>query len=190
MTAPLVEIDGVHKRFAGDGTARPAPGSVSATVPEAAVTGLIGPDGAGKTMLMRLVAGLAVPDSGTVRVFGRPAAALGPADRVDLGYLPQGTGLYADLTVDENLRLHADLRGVAPDGRARRIADILGRLDFAPFRARPAGKLSGGMAQSWRSPARWSRRPAFSCSTSRARASTRSPGASSGRSCAPCPGTA
>src|SRR6056297_521245 len=147
MTGPVVRLANVDKRFAGVAGRAAALEAVSAEVPEAAVTGLIGPDGAGKTTLMRLVAGLSLPDAGTVRVFGRPAEALGAADRRALGYLPQGTGLYTDLTVLENLRLHADLRGLGRGDRARRIDELLGRLDLAPFRARLAGSLSGGMAQ-------------------------------------------
>ncbi|MGM0585115.1 MAG: ATP-binding cassette domain-containing protein [Pseudomonadota bacterium] len=149
MTGPaaLVEIEGVSRAFTRDGRAVPALREVSARVPEGSLTGLIGADGAGKTSLMRLIAGLLRPDSGQLRVFGAPPLALDADRRRAIGYLPQGAGLYSDLSVAENLRLHADLRGLAGPRREARMGELLERLDLAPFRARPAGKLSGGMAQ-------------------------------------------
>ncbi|MBX9606503.1 MAG: ATP-binding cassette domain-containing protein [Gammaproteobacteria bacterium] len=111
------------------------------------VTGLIGPDGAGKTTLMRLAAGLLVPDAGEVRVLGRDATAESLAVQAELGYMPQRFGLYEDLTVAENLELYADLQGVPRATRAARYAELMRMTGLAPFTRRLAGRLSGGMKQ-------------------------------------------
>ncbi len=81
------------------------------------MTGLVGPDGAGKTTTIRILAGLIASDAGDVTVLGRPALA---ADRTQIGYMPQRFGLYEDLTVIENLKLYADLRNlIGPDPSGR-----------------------------------------------------------------------
>ncbi len=134
MTA-LVELGEVVKRFGPDGP--PALAGVSGEVPAGRVTGLVGADGAGKTTLMRLMAGLLAPDGGGV--VAPPAA--------EIGYMPQRFGLYEDLTVAENLRLYADLRGL-PDGERPAVLDRLYRFTaLGPFADRLAGNLSGGMKQ-------------------------------------------
>lgn len=111
------------------------------------VIGLIGPDGAGKTTLMRLCAGLLAPDAGELRVLGLDVAseALQVQDRI--GYMPQRFGLYEDLSVQENLDLFADLHGVAREERPERYRRLLAMSALEPFRKRLAGKLSGGMKQ-------------------------------------------
>ena len=81
------------------------------------VTGLIGPDGAGKTTLMRLAVGLLAPDEGEIRTLGFDATRESLAVQANVGYMPQRFGLYEDLSVQENLDLYADLAG-----RARRRA--------------------------------------------------------------------
>ncbi len=95
---------------------------VSFRVRHGVVTGLVGPDAAGKTTLMRLAAGLLAPDAGTITVLGMDATAQSLAVQGAIGYMPQRFGLYEDLTVQENLDLYADLQGVPEAARQRRYA--------------------------------------------------------------------
>ena len=136
----VAQASGIVKSFGG---AKPALDGVDLIVKPGIVTGLVGPDGAGKTTLIRILAGLMKPDAGSVDVLGAP-----PAQRLDsIGYMPQRFGLYEDLTVHENLVLYAELRGLdrgAQQGVFKRLLDF---TDLARFQARPAGKLSGGMKQ-------------------------------------------
>jgi len=106
------------------------------------VTGLIGPDGAGKTTLMRLAASLLQPDHGEIRAMDQAQG-----EWVQVGYMPQRFGLYGDLSVAENLDLYADLQNVSPSQRPARYAELMQMTGLAPFTKRLAGKLSGGMKQ-------------------------------------------
>ncbi len=137
----------VCKSFEGEQA--PAVAPLSVEIAPGIVTGLVGPDGAGKTTLLRMIAGLMAPSSGELRVDGRDpfrdAAAL--SGEGVIGYMPQKFGLYEDLTVQENLTLYADLRGVIGAERREAFARLLEFTDLARFTARPAGKLSGGMKQ-------------------------------------------
>jgi ABC-2 type transport system ATP-binding protein len=143
---PLITQD-LRKTFrSGDRTAMALDG-VSIEVTAGAVTGLIGPDGAGKTTLMRLAAGLLVPDSGRVTCLGRDATRESLAVQAEIGYMPQRFGLYEDLRVQENLDLYADLQGLALEQRPARYARLMEMTGLAPFTARLAGHLSGGMKQ-------------------------------------------
>jgi ABC-2 type transport system ATP-binding protein len=112
-----------------------------------ALTALVGPDGAGKTTLIRLVAGLMAPDSGALRVLGIEVAADSQAVQDRIGYMPQKFGLYEDLSVQENLDLYADLHGIGAQERARQYPKLMEMTALGPFRARLAGRLSGGMKQ-------------------------------------------
>ncbi len=117
MTAtPLVLSDRLMRRFE-DGTV--ALDGLEFQVEPGRVTGLVGPDGAGKTTLMRIMAGLLLPTEGTIRVCGYSTLTELPALRQAVSYMPQRFGLYEDLSVAENLAFHADLRGVV--GRAGRV---------------------------------------------------------------------
>jgi ABC-2 type transport system ATP-binding protein len=145
MPADLVILESVVKTFPG--ARKPALEGLSAVFPAGRVTGLVGPDGAGKTTLMRLLAGLLAPTSGTVRVDGLDPVAQGDALREFVGYMPQKFGLYEDLSVAENLELYADLRGVVGAARATAFKTLLEFTDLARFTDRLAGKLSGGMKQ-------------------------------------------
>jgi ABC-2 type transport system ATP-binding protein len=120
---------------------------ISFTIGQGRVTGLIGPDGAGKTTLMRLAAGLLIPDSGNIQVLGFDATHDSLSVQASLGYMPQRFGLYEDLTVGENLDLYANLQGVAKSERPARYADLMHMTGLAPFTHRLAGRLSGGMKQ-------------------------------------------
>ena len=142
MAEPVATAHALTKRFAGQ--ASPALDGVSISIAPGRMTGLIGPDGAGKTTLIRILAGLIDPDQGTATVFGQPATA---TDRSMIGYMPQRFGLYEDLSVMENLRLYADLRGLAPSERQASFDRLLDFTDLRRFTTRLAGQLSGGMKQ-------------------------------------------
>ena len=144
MSDPLVRIDGLTKRF---GAGPPALDAVSGTVAPAAITGLVGPDGAGKTTLIRIMAGLVVAEEGSLEVLGFDPTKHARWLHASIGYMPQRFGLYEDLTVEENLRLYADLRGLPAAERALRFEPLLAFTDLKRFTSRRAGKLSGGMKQ-------------------------------------------
>jgi ABC-2 type transport system ATP-binding protein len=145
MSKPLVTIERLIKRFAPQDP--PALDSITATIKAGQVTGLVGPDGAGKTTLMRLMAGLLAPSDGKLKVLGFDTLTEAGALREEIGYMPQRFGLYEDLSVHENLTLYADLRGVVGDERADTFEKLLAFTDLARFTERRAGALSGGMKQ-------------------------------------------
>ncbi|MBM0169765.1 ATP-binding cassette domain-containing protein [Altererythrobacter sp. C41] len=139
MSAAVASAKGVAKRFEGV----TALDGVAIDVGPGRITGLLGPDGAGKTTLIRILAGLMKADEGEIAVLGGPpGAALD-----DLGYMPQRFGLYEDLTVAENLTLYAELRGLPRGERQAVFERLLDFTDLKRFQARLAGKLSGGMKQ-------------------------------------------
>jgi drug efflux transport system ATP-binding protein len=111
------------------------------------IFGLVGPDGAGKTTALRMLAGVLPPDEGTANVAGFDIASDPEDAKNHLSYMPQRFGLYEDLTVDENIRFYADLFGVRKAEREHRSAQLLEAAGMAEFRTRLAGKLSGGMKQ-------------------------------------------
>ncbi|MDR0871480.1 MAG: ATP-binding cassette domain-containing protein [Planctomycetaceae bacterium] len=111
------------------------------------ITGVVGPDGAGKTTLVRLLAGLLKPSKGTVVCFGLDTVKDSAALREILGYMPQRFGLYEDLTVKENLELYAEMRAMDNALRKIRFTELLHFTGLEPFTDRLAGKLSGGMKQ-------------------------------------------
>ncbi|KQV49495.1 multidrug ABC transporter ATP-binding protein [Pelomonas sp. Root1217] len=141
--APSVVIDGVVKRF-GDTAALQG---LSAAIRPGRLTGLVGPDGAGKTTLMRLMAGLLQPDEGRITVMGRDTRRDTAEIPLLTGYMPQRFGLYEDLSVMENLRLYARLRSLPPAQMPQVFEQLLAFTRLGPFTARLAGKLSGGMKQ-------------------------------------------
>ena len=120
--APVLVADGLTKSFISGKQRAVALDGVSLAIAPGVITGLIGPDGAGKTTLMRLAAGLLVPDAGTIRVLERDATQESLAVQAVLGYMPQRFGLYEDLSARENLDFYADLQGVARDARTERYA--------------------------------------------------------------------
>jgi ABC-2 type transport system ATP-binding protein len=131
---------GIVKRFgAGD----PALDGVDIVIPGGSITGLVGPDGAGKTTLIRILAGLMGADAGEVNVLGKA-----PRDALDdIGYMPQRFGLYEDLSVLHNLTLYAELRALPPEKHDETFDRLLRFTDLKRFSDRLAGKLSGGMKQ-------------------------------------------
>ena len=145
--APILEATDLAKAFSAGGRRTRALDGVSFAIRPGAVTGLIGPDGAGKTTLMRLAAGLLVPDAGRIQALGLDSTRDSLALQAALGYMPQRFGLYEDLTVQENLDLYADLQGVPKTARAERYGELMHMTGLGAFTRRLAGRLSGGMKQ-------------------------------------------
>lgn len=145
MSEAVIKLNGLIKRFTG--MDKPAVAKLDCTLQAGYVTGLVGPDGAGKTTLMRMLAGLMKPDEGSVSVIGYDPIKDSSALHAALGYMPQKFGLYEDLTVMENLTLYADLRSVTGEAREKTFAKLLEFTSLGPFTERLAGKLSGGMKQ-------------------------------------------
>ncbi|MFT3904787.1 MAG: ATP-binding cassette domain-containing protein [Steroidobacteraceae bacterium] len=139
---------GLRKSFkAPDGQPLHAVDEVSLAVRAGELTALVGPDGAGKTTFLRMVAGLFRPDAGSLHVLGVDVVRHPQTVQDRISYMPQRFGLYEDLSVQENLDLYADLHGVPQQQRSERFARLLDMTDLARFTDRPAGKLSGGMKQ-------------------------------------------
>ena len=138
-----IELRNVVKEFDG---ARALAG-ITADIQSGQLTGLVGPDGAGKTTLLRIMAGLMAPTEGTVHVAGHDVVVDAEHIHSIIGYMPQRFGLYEDLSVWENLRLYADLRGVDRHSAHGIFERLLRFTGLAPFAGRLAGKLSGGMKQ-------------------------------------------
>ncbi len=111
------------------------------------IFGLVGPDGAGKTTTMRMLAGVLAPDSGSAMVAGFDVVRDPEGVKHHISYMSQRFGLYEDLTVDENIRFYASIFGVGRTERERRSVRLLQAAGMSPFRSRLAGKLSGGMKQ-------------------------------------------
>ncbi len=153
MTSSVIEASTLTKIFSSDAGLAPVravDGVDFAVPPGARLVALIGPDGAGKSTLMRMICGLEGPDSGELRVLG---AVPDPDDEAfvnAVGYMPQTLGLYKDLSVMENMQLFGALRGTEPpEGLTveAQYARLLALTGLAGFEDRPAGKLSGGMKQ-------------------------------------------
>jgi ABC-2 type transport system ATP-binding protein len=139
-----IRLESVTKKF---GSAPPALDSITAAIRGGEITGLVGPDGAGKTTLIRLMTGLMLPDAGTIEVLGHDTRTDAVRIHASIGYMPQRFGLYEDLSIQENLDLYADLRGLAKAERPAVYDELLNFTDLKRFTARLAGNLSGGMKQ-------------------------------------------
>src|ERR1700757_2688577 len=144
-TIPLVETMGLVKSFGEGGP--PALDHLDTRVAGGAITGLAGPDGAGKTPRMRLLAGLLLPTAGSIQVLGFDPTTQPEEIRSRIGYMPQRFGLYEDLSVIQNLQLYAELRGIIGDEREASFERLLTFTDLKRFQERKAGALSGGMKQ-------------------------------------------
>lgn len=145
--APAIVLENLCINFGEGAQCVEALKRVTATIAGGGITGLMGPDAAGKTTLMRTLAGLLLPASGRALVFGEPASKVAANSPNSIGYMPQRFGLYEDLTVIANLDLYASLRGVTGQKRERLFAKMLEFTSLAPFTQRLAGQLSGGMKQ-------------------------------------------
>jgi len=136
-----VETSEIGKKF-GETTAL---GNISFTVNESEVFGFIGPDGAGKTTLMRIITTLLLPDTGDIKVLGKDCRTEYKELRKEIGYMPGRFSLYQDLSVEENLEFYATVFGTTVKENYDLISDIYSHIE--PFKKRLAGKLSGGMKQ-------------------------------------------
>jgi ABC-2 type transport system ATP-binding protein len=145
MSDTLVTLNSVRKIFPH--STKPALEGVSAVIRPGQITGLVGPDGAGKTTLIRLMAGLLAPTSGSISIDHDDPIRDADKLRTFIGYMPQKFGLYEDLSVIENLELHADLRDLRGEERIATFKRLLEFTDLDQFTTRLAGKLSGGMKQ-------------------------------------------
>lgn len=141
----FVTIHNLSKVFEGD--PHPALDQLNAVIPKGQIVGLVGPDGAGKTTLIRLIAGLLLPTSGSITVDGYDTVKEPEKIHRIIGYMPQKFGLYEDLTVQQNLNLYADLRGVTANERQATFDKLLAFTALGPFTNRLARALSGGMKQ-------------------------------------------
>lgn len=141
MTRLPIKIEGLTKKY-GSLTALDG---ISLEVEPGEMFGLIGPDGAGKSTLYRILATLLIPDSGHASMLGLDTVKDFRQIRSRIGYMPERFSLYPDMTVMENLRFFASLFGVNIKTNYDLIAPIFGQLERFPNRM--AGKLSGGMKQ-------------------------------------------
>jgi ABC-2 type transport system ATP-binding protein len=136
-----VVIDRAPKRF-GD---QVAVDSISLSVREGTILGIIGPSGAGKTTTVRMLTGALEPTTGTVRVLGEDPRRFRRRTRERIGYMPQLFTLYPDLTAKENVDFVASLFGMLFRGRHRRVREVLELVDLWSARSKRASDLSGGM---------------------------------------------
>ena len=139
--AEAITVNGISKRY---GKVQALHG-VSLSVDEGELFGLIGPDGAGKTTLFRLLTTLLLPDEGTATVCGLDLVKDYRLIRQQVGYMPGRFSLYSDLRVEENFQFFASLFGTTVEENYSLVAPIYSQIE--PFRKRKAGKLSGGMKQ-------------------------------------------
>jgi ABC-2 type transport system ATP-binding protein len=136
-----VALDAVSKRF-GDLV---AVDDISLVVPAGTILGVIGPSGAGKTTVIRMLTGALEPSSGTIRVLGEDPRRFHRRTRERIGYMPQQFALYPELTARENVDFVASLFGMLFFRRHRRVREVLELVDLWAARSRRASDMSGGM---------------------------------------------
>ena len=140
---PLIRVESLTRLFGR----QKALDNVDLVIPQGTFVALAGPDGAGKTTLIRLLAALLLPTTGKVSIGGFDTATHPEKIHQLIGYMPQRFGLYEDLTVLENLTLYADLQNVVGQEREEKFQHLLAMMQLTPFTDRLAGALSGGMKQ-------------------------------------------
>lgn len=139
-----IEIKNLTKKF---GDESPAIDNLNLNIEEGKITGLIGPDGAGKTTLIRLISGLLTPTEGHISTLNLDTVTQMDLIKDKIGYMPQKFGLYEDLSVIQNLRLYSDLKGIPEKEKPEIFDKLLTMADLKDFQERLAGDLSGGMKQ-------------------------------------------
>ena len=145
MEPNIITINSLSKQFPG--TPSPAISDLTLLIPKCELIGLVGPDGAGKTTLIRLLTSLLHPTKGSILVDGHDTVQEASIIPSLIGYMPQKFGLYEDLTVMQNLLLYADLQGVLGKEREEMVHKLLAFTSLEPFTKRRARALSGGMKQ-------------------------------------------
>lgn len=141
MNSPIVTCSAVSKHYDDIVALK----NINLEINPGEIFGVIGPDGAGKTSLFRLIATLLIPDSGSISVMGYDTIKDYREIRKSLGYMPGRFSLYPDLSVGENLAFYASVYGSSIEENYHLIEDVYVQIE--PFRKRRAGKLSGGMKQ-------------------------------------------
>jgi sodium transport system ATP-binding protein len=136
----MIEVEGISKRFGKVEAVR----SVSFTAGDGRITGLLGPNGAGKSTTLRVLYTVLRPDTGRARIGGHDVQADALAVRRSMGALPHGAGLYPQLTARENIAYYGRLHGLAGAALARRVDDIVERLDLGEFADRRTKGFSQG----------------------------------------------
>jgi ABC-2 type transport system ATP-binding protein len=139
----IIQMEKLSKNF----DAVRAVDDLTLSINEGELFGLVGPDGAGKTTTMRLMASVLEPTSGDAWIAGKHIRKNAEALKDEIAYMSQRFGLYPDLTVIENVDFYADIYGVPRKGRADKIEELLAFSNLTPFKKRFAGNLSGGMKQ-------------------------------------------
>ena len=139
----IIEVKGLTRRFGG----LVAVDHLDLKVERGEMFGLVGPDGAGKTTTLRMLCGLVEPNEGTATVAGHDVKRESQQVKDRIGYMAQRFGLYADLTVGENMVFYADLFGITGSDRDTLTKQLLRMTRMEEFAKRQAGKLSGGMKQ-------------------------------------------
>lgn len=143
MSGSAIRIEGLGKTFVDQWAVR----RLDLDIPHGEIFGLVGPDGAGKTTTLRMLAGILTPTEGHASVAGHSIVDDAEAVKTRIAYMSQRFGLYGDLTVEENLRFYADLYEVRRKQRTALEERLLGFSNLTPFRKRLARNLSGGMKQ-------------------------------------------
>lgn len=143
MTEYLIHAQNLNKTFGENH----AINDLSLQIKKGEIYGLVGSDGAGKTTTLRLLVGAMLPDAGTVTIDGMELSQHGDEIRARIGYLSQRFSLYEELSVLENIRFFAEVRGLSTEEWLPRSMDILDFVGLAEFKERRAGQLSGGMKQ-------------------------------------------
>ncbi|GHG94046.1 ribosome-associated ATPase/putative transporter RbbA [Pseudodonghicola xiamenensis] len=140
---PAIEALNLTKKF-GDFT---AVDDVSFTIPEGEIFGFLGSNGCGKSTTMKMMTGLLDPTEGETRLFGETLRASDMKSRLRIGYMSQNFSLYTELTVRQNLELHAELYEIAPDQRAPRVAEVLAEFELDEIAASMPESLPLGIRQ-------------------------------------------
>jgi ABC-2 type transport system ATP-binding protein len=141
----IIETQTLTKKYTNNNRSSPALASIDLSIEKGELYGIIGPDGAGKTTLIRILATVIEPTAGVVQLAGFNLKDQAEQIRSRLGYMPQAFSLYPDLTVMENLRFFSNINGVPPQRQNTRIEELLNFAGLSDFPARRGKNLSGGM---------------------------------------------